>query len=113
MLMTIGGRRFTVLLADTEAAREFAARLPFTLKMSDLNRNEKHANLPKAMSTSATRPGVIRNGDLMLYGVNTLVVFYMTFNSPYSYTRIGHVSDPSGLAEAVGSEDVRIEFSRD
>ena len=55
------------------AARAFAAQLPLTLDMSELNGNEKHADLPKALPANASRPGTIRNGDLMLYGADTLV----------------------------------------
>ena len=43
--------------------------------MSELNGNEKHADLPKPLPAKANRPGTIRNGDLMLYGADTLVVF--------------------------------------
>ena len=113
MWMTVGTRRFAITLADTEAAREFAAMLPLSIDMPDLNNNEKHAELPKSLPTNAIRPGTIRNGDLMLYGPRTLVVFYETFSSPYSYTRLGHVDDAAGLAQALGSGSVRIEFSRE
>lgn len=109
--MTIGKRRFAITLADTEAAREFAAMLPFYINMTDLNSNEKHADLPKSLPTHASRSGTIRNGDLMLYGSRTLVVFYLTFSSSYSYTRLGRVDDPAGLAEALGRGSARIEFS--
>ncbi len=112
MWMTIGEHRFVITLADTEAARAFAAMLPLTIDMADLNSNEKHAELPKALSTSASRPGTIRNGDLMLYGSRTLVVFYLSFDSPYSYTRLGRVDDPGALAQALGRRDVRIVFSK-
>lgn len=112
MWMTVGERRFAITLADTEAAREFAAMLPLSINMADLNSNEKHAELPKSLPTNASRPGTIRNGDLMLYGSRTLVVFYLTFSSSYSYTRLGRVDDPSGLAQALGSGSARIEFSR-
>lgn len=113
MWMTIGEQRFAVTLANTEAARAFAALLPLTLRMPDLNGNEKHARLPKALPSDASRPGTLRNGDIMLWGADTLVVFYLTFDSPYSYTRIGRVEDPSGLPRAVGLRDVQIRFSRD
>jgi hypothetical protein len=113
MWLTVGERRFALTLTDNAAARAFAALLPLTLEMSDLNRNEKHASLPKALPTDASRPGTIRNGDLMLYGKDTLVVFYLTFDSSYSYTRLGRVNDPAGLAHALGASAVRVTFSKD
>ena len=112
MWMTVGERRFAITLADTKAARAFAGMLPLTMDMADLNDNEKHAELTKALPTNASRPGTIRNGDLMLWGSRTLVVFYQTFESSYSYTRLGHVDDPVGLAQAFGRRDVRVMFSR-
>lgn len=112
MWMSIGERRFAITLADTEAARAFAAMLPLSIDMADLNSNEKHAELPKSLPTNASRPGTIRNGDLMLYGSRTLVVFYLTFDSSYSYTRLGRVDDPAGLAQALGRREVRITFSK-
>ena len=113
MWMTVGERRFAITLTDNAAARAFAARLPLTLDMSELNGNEKHAELPEALPSNASRPGTIRNGDLMLHGMNTLVVFYATFNSSYSYTRLGRVDDPAGLAQALGPRGVRVAFSKD
>lgn len=112
MWMTVGERRFAITLADTEAARAFAAMLPLSVDMADLNSNEKHADLPKSLPINASRPGMIRNGDLMLYGSRTLVVFYLTFDSSYSYTRLGRVDDPTGLAQGLGRRDVRITFSK-
>ena len=113
MWMTVGERRFAITLTDNAAARAFAAQLPLTLDMSELNGNEKHADLPKPLSTNASGAGTIRNGDLMLYGSDTLVVFYVTFNSSYSYTRLGRVDDPAGLAQALGPRGVRVLFSKD
>ena len=112
MFMTVGEGRFSMTLANNAAARAFAAMLPLTLDMPDLNANEKHVKLPKALPTSAIRPGTIRNGDVMLYGADTLVVFYLTFDSPYSYTPLGRVDDPEGLPEALGPDSARIVFSR-
>ena len=113
MWMTVGERRFAITLADNEAARTFSAKLPLTLDMEELNGNEKKNELPDALPTNASPPGTIRNGDLMLWGSRTVVIFYQTFNSNYSYTRMGRVDDPTGLAEALGRGDVRVVFSRD
>jgi hypothetical protein len=113
MWMTVGERRFAITLTDDAAARAFAARLPLTLDMSELNGNEKHADLREALPARPSRPGTIQNGDLMLYGTNTLVVFYATFKSSYSYTRLGRVDDPDDLPQALGGRGVRVVFSRD
>ena len=111
MWMTIGERRFAITLAHTAAARAFAAQLPLTLDMAELNGNEKHADLPQALLTDASRPGTIYNGDLMLYGSNTVVIFYQTFRSSYSYTRLGRVDDPNELSQALGKGSSRVMFS--
>ncbi|HYF43185.1 MAG TPA: cyclophilin-like fold protein [Ramlibacter sp.] len=111
--MTAGGQRFAITLAETAAARAFAARLPLALEMDDLNGNEKHVKLDAALPSSASRPGTIRNGDLMLWGADTLVVFYLTFDSPYSYTPLGRVDHPAALRQALGPRGVRVVFSRD
>ena len=113
MWMTVGEHRFAITLNDEPAARAFAAQLPMTLDMAELNGNEKHAALPKALPTNASRPVTIRNGDLMLYGQDTLVIFYLPFESSYSYTRLGRVDDPAGLAQALGRRGVRVMFSKD
>ena len=112
MWMTIGERRFAITLADTDAARAFAAMLPLTLDMAELNGNEKKKELPSPLPSDASRPGTIRNGDLLLWGSRTVVVFYQTFESPYSYTRLGRVDDPAGLPQSLGRGDVRVVFSR-
>ncbi len=113
MWMTVGEHHFGITLADNEAARAFATLLPLTLDMADLNSNEKHVRLPKALPQNVYRPGTIQNGDLMLYGADTLVVFYLTFNSAYSYTRLGQVDDPAGLAQALDRRSVRVVFSKE
>lgn len=113
MWMTVGERRFAITLADNETARALASRLPLTLDMAELNGNEKHADLAQPLPTNASPPGTIHNGDLMLYGSNTVVVFYLTFNSSYSYTRLGRVDAPAALAQALGRAGVKVVFSRD
>jgi hypothetical protein len=114
MWMTVAGtHRFAVTLEDNPTARAFQQMLPMSLEMPDLNDNEKHVRLPRSLPTNATRPGTIRAGELMLYGNDTLVVFYKTFPSSYSYTRIGRVTQLDGLVEALGPGSQRISFALD
>lgn len=108
MWMIIGDRRFAMRLAATDAARAFALRLPLSLEMAELNGNEMHADLAQPLPVEATRPGTIRAGDIMLYGARTIVVFYETFRSKYSYTRLGHVDDADGLRVALSPGKSRV-----
>jgi len=112
MWMTVGEQRFAITLADNAAARTFVTLLPLTLEMSDLNSNEKYASLPGALPTNASKPGTIHAGDLMLYGTDTLVVFYSTFESTYAYTRLGRVDDNANLAQVLGRHAVNVMFSQ-
>ena len=101
--ITVNGTPFSAVLADTEAARELAARLPLTVRMDELNGNEKYVYLNESLTTAPERPGTIHAGDLMLFGHDCLVLFYETFQTSYSYTRIGRIEDTTGLAEAAGA----------
>ena len=112
MWMTVGEQRFAITLADNAAARTFATLLPLTLEMNDLNSNEKYASLPAALPSNASKPGTIHAGDLMLYGTDTLVVFYSTFKSKYAYTRLGRVDDTANLAQVLGRHAVKVTFSQ-
>ncbi|MNR24961.1 hypothetical protein D3C85_1420780 [compost metagenome] len=84
--------------------------LPLTIHMTELNGNEKYYDLPKSISTNASNPGTINNGDLMLYGSKILVLFYKTFSTSYSYTKLGKVDDVIGLTSALGSGNTTVTF---
>ena len=109
--MTIGTARFAVTLEDNPTARAFAQLLPATFDMTELNGNEKYVHLPGTLPSKPVRPGTIRTGDILLYGNNSVVVFYETFQSSYSYTRIGRVVESDGLAKALGPGNPRVSFS--
>ena len=108
----IGSKTFTATLADSETGEAFAALLPLTVTMNELNGNEKYHYLSSSLPTSAYQPGTIHAGDLMLYGNNCVVLFYETFNSSYSYTRLGAIDNPSGLAETLGVGNVSVRFEK-
>lgn len=109
--VTIGAASFIGTLADTDAARAFSDRLPLTLDMTDVNDNEKAFDLADALPSDPGNPGIIHSGDLMLYGDHTIVVFYESFETSYTYTRIGHLTPGDGLPEALGAGDVTVTFA--
>ena len=113
MRIKIGSSSFIATLEDNATATAFRAQLPLTLNMVELNGNEKYSGLSTSLPTNASNPGTIQSGDLMLYGSQTLVLFYKTFSTPYSYTRLGRINDPAGLAPAVGSGNVTVTFQRE
>lgn len=106
----VGDKTFTATLAENSTSRAFAQLLPLTINMNELNGNEKYYYLDSSLPTDSYRPGTIQAGDLMLYGDNCIVLFYKTFNSSYSYTRIGAIDNPSDLATALGSGNVNVRF---
>ncbi|MCI0747242.1 MAG: hypothetical protein L0Y58_17700 [Verrucomicrobia subdivision 3 bacterium] len=110
MRIKIGSSNFVATLDDNPTTAAFKAMLPLTVEMQELNGNEKLYRLPNKLPTKSSNPGKIENGDLMLYGANTVVLFYKSFPTSYSYTRLGRINDPAGLASAVGSGNVTVTF---
>ena len=106
----IGSRTFSATLLDNPTVMAFKARLPMTVAMSELNGNEKLYNFPATLPTNSSNPGTIHTGDLMLYGSNTLVLFYQSFPTPYSYTKLGRIDNPAELAATVGTGRITATF---
>ena len=109
--LTIGDRSFTATMEQNSTVEAFRALLPLTLEMQELNGNEKYYYLSQSLPTNRTKVGTIHAGDIMLYGDNCVVVFYETFTTSYQYTPIGHITNPEGLKEALGSGKVTISFT--
>ncbi len=110
MSVIVGNKTFMATLAGNATSQAFQDLLPLTLDMTELNGNEKYCYLSTDLPADAANPGTIRAGDIMLYGRSCVVLFYETFNTSYSYTRIGAVNDPVGLAQALGDGDVTVRF---
>jgi hypothetical protein len=108
--ITVGEKAFTATLADNPTAEAFRKLLPLSITMSELNGNEKLFRLPAPLPAQDSVPSSIQTGDLMLYGARTVVLFYKSFPTVYSYTRIGRIDDPAGLAAAVGSGSVAVKL---
>lgn len=106
----VNSQTFTATLLDNSSAKAFKEMLPLTINMIELNGNEKYYDFINNLQTNASKPGTIKNGDLMLYGSKTLVLFYQSFSTSYSYTKLGAIDDATGLATALASGNVAVTF---
>jgi hypothetical protein len=106
----IGANAFTATLYNNPTATAFKTRLPLTINMTELNGNEKYFDLPNSLPANASNPGTIQAGDLMLYGSNTLVLFYKSSATSYNYTRLARIDNSSGLTDALGSGNTTVKF---
>ena len=104
----VGGKTYNAKIEENETAQTLAKMLPLELKMTELNGNEKYIYLNKTLPTNSYSPKHIEVGDIMLYGNDCLVVFYKSFDTPYSYTKIGHIENFVDL----GTKDVVVKFER-
>ena len=102
----IDNKTYTAQLENNETAEQFISMLPQELNMNELNGNEKYIYLDNEFQTNSFNPKHIEAGDIMLYGNNCLVIFYKSFNSNYSYTKIGHIENLSDL----GNKNVSVRF---
>ena len=113
LIIEVGDKTFTATLYDNETVTALTEMLPLTLNMSELNGNEKYYYLDDTLPTDSQRPSGIKDGDIMLYGNSCLVLFYESFSTSYSYTPVGHIDDPSGLADALGKKSIEVTFRID
>lgn len=112
MNIIVGTKTFIVTLENNATTTAFKALLPLNMDMVELNGNEKYADVSRSLPTKASSPGTIQSGDLMLYGSSTVVLFYKSFNTSYSYTRLGKIEDPNGLAAALGTGNIKVRYEQ-
>ena len=107
----LNGKEFEFEFKDTEVANQIKSKLPFTVKMTNLNGNEIYYQFSgESFTTNHKSVGTINMGDIYLYQSNYLVLFYKTFTTSYSYTEIGKLKDATGLDTIIGSSDIEVEW---
>jgi len=111
IIIKVGNSEFTATLLDNPTATAFKAMLPLNINMTELNGNEKYFRLSQNLPTNESQPGTIASGDLMLYGSNTFVLFYKSFSTSYSYTKLGKISNTTGVVAALGTGNVTVNIS--
>ena len=104
----INEKEYFIELEDNETVNNFLNLLPQEFNMSELNGNEKYVYLNNTLPTNASKPNYINKGDVMLYGNNCLVIFYKSFSTSYSYTKIGHIDNLDDL----GSSDITVKIEK-
>ena len=107
----IGDTNFQASFEDNKTTKALFKKFPVTYTMSELNGNEKYKYLSYELPKNAKQVKTIHAGDIMLYGTDCIVLFYKDFKTSYSYTRLGRITDPSGLEKAVTKGKIKVQFS--
>ena len=97
-------------LKETEAAKQFKEKLPFTVKMTNFNQNEVYYEFSDDFKKNEKSVGRNNIGDIHLYKSNTLVLFYKTFDTTYKYTEIGKLLNTNNLEKVIGTNDVLVQW---
>ena len=97
--VSINNKELEIELDDNSTVSALVKLLPLELSMSDLNGNEKYAYLDESLPTNTYSPKHIEAGDVMLFGDDCLVIFYKSFDTNYSYSKIGHVKNLPELGD--------------
>ena len=109
-----GERTLTAELYDSAAGRDFAALLPLELTLSDYDRTEKIADLPRRLSIEGAPDGIDPEvGDVTYYAPwGNLAIFCRDFNYSRGLVRLGRIEGGiEGLPNIDGS--ARIELVED
>lgn len=110
--LKINGTSVGFKLYKNKTAKAFKKKLPLSATMSKLNGNEIYYYADFKLPTKAKKVGKIKKGDIMLYGNDCIVIFYKSFSTPYSYTKIGRVSNTKKLAKCMKGSSVKVKFGK-
>ena len=95
--ININNEKLGIDLENNSTTSALIKLLPLELSMSDLNGNEKYVYLNESLPTNTYSPKHIEAGDVMIFGDNCLVIFYESFDTSYSYSKIGHINNLPSL----------------
>lgn len=110
--LMVNGDNFVVDIENSLTGLAFLHLLPMEIEMNELNGNEKYYYLDEDLPVDVYQPQRIETGDIMLFGSSCIVIFYESFNTNYSYTRIGKINNANNLDIVLGSGDVTVSFSK-
>lgn len=110
MKLIINKRVFEINIEKNETSSAFEKMLPLKIEMQELNSNEKYCYLDKRLPSKSVQVKQINSGDIMLYGDNCIVIFYKSFSTTYTYTKIGSIKNPVDLSTILGKGSVALEF---
>ena len=105
----IDDKEYKLNLYDNETVNSLVKLFPLEVTMKTLSENEVYVYLDEKFPTNSSNPKTINAGDVMLYGDNCLVIFYKTFNTSYSYTKIGHIDD----LPVINEDTVRVRIEKE
>ena len=107
VIININNKDYELNLENNKTVNEFVNILPIEFTMNELNGNEKYVYLNNTFTTNEYSPKHINKGDVMLYGNNCLVIFYKSFDTTYSYTKIGHIDN----LDELDNSNIKIKIS--
>ncbi len=110
--LRINGTNVGIKLYQNKTAKAFKKKLPLGVSMTKLNGNEIYHYVDFTLPTNAKKVKKIKKGDIMLYGNDCIVIFYKSFSTPYSYTKIGRVKNTKRLGKCVKGSSVKVKFGK-
>lgn len=109
LFLQADNEKIEINMTNKEILQQFMGYLPQTLSLNELNGNEVYADLPFQLSVKPQNIDEIRAGDVMVYGNQTLVIFYKDHQTTYRYTKIGEIRELSKLDILINSQEAILE----
>ena len=107
-------KQFPMTILDNECGRMLYNALPKTLYFTDSNKNVKTCDDPDGLiyPMDDYKPKNLYAGDFMLFGNARYELTYEDHSSGYAYTRLGKITNATGLKSALGTGAVSVTIIR-